>query len=483
MLDAANNLLWGKVLIVLLITLGLAFSIASRFIQLRYFGRMFKVFGQAFDHQDGQINGFQAFILSIAGRVGAGNIAGVAIAISVGGPGAIFWMWLVGLLGMATSFLECSLAQLFKTREPDGSYRGGPAHYIMRGLNKKWLAAIFSILLLVSFGLCFSALHSYTVATSLHDAFGIPLLASGIAMAIALGMIIIGGIQRIVKVADVLVPIMAMGYVLVALVVIGMNINEIPSIILLIVKNAFGLEQAFGGGIGIAIMMGVKRGLFSNEAGLGSGPNIAAVAHTQHPAQQGIVQAFSVFIDTLVLCSCTAFIILLSDVYQGGGEYDGVVLTQMALAEHIGEYGRSFVSIALVFFAFSSMMCCYYFGENSLKFFTEENRPLFTAYRIAILALIVWGSMQELSTIFSLADLAMGFLALVNLSALALLFKVGLRLMRDFDQQIRAGIKHPVFDISKFQDLNIDKKSWGQGNTSPSDYERLVEVKNTCKEV
>lgn len=461
MLDMVNHFLWGKVLIILLIAVGLSFSVASRFVQFRYFSRMFNIFSQAFDHPTGQINAFQTLILSVAGRVGAGNIAGVAVAITLGGPGAVFWMWVIGLMGMATSFLECSLAQLFKRTEPDGTFRGGPAYYIAYGLNKKWLAAIFSILLLVSFGFCFNALQSYTVATSLNDAFGIPLHASGIGMAIMLAAIIFGGIKRIVKVAEVIVPIMAIGYFLIAFAVIVLHIDQIPALGLLIVKSAFGLEPAIGGGIGAAIMMGVKRGLFSNEAGLGSAPNVAAVAYVKHPASQGIVQAFSVFIDTLILCSCTASIILLSSAYQTGTEQGGVVLTQIALAEHVGEFGRTYVSIALMLFAFSSIMYNYYLGENSLNYFSEENQPLFTAYRLLTLALIVWGSMQDLSTIFAFADVAMGLLALVNLIALILLFNIGLRLMRDFDEQLTQQVKQPVLNYKKFSDLNIDKKTWG----------------------
>lgn len=460
MLDMINEILWGKVLIMLLVAVGLLFSIASRFVQFRYFSRMFTIFAQAFDHPTGQINAFQALVLSVAGRVGAGNIAGVAVAITLGGPGAVFWMWVIGLMGMATSFLECSLAQLFKRTEPDGTFRGGPAYYIAYGLNQRWLAGLFSLLLLVSFGFCFNALQSYTVATSLNEAFGVPLTASGIGMAGVLAVIIFGGIQRIVKVAEIVVPIMAAGYVVIALMVMATHIDQLPGLVLLIVKSAFGIDPAIGGGIGAAIMMGVKRGLFSNEAGLGSAPNIAAVAYVKHPASQGVVQAFSVFIDTLILCSCTAAIILLSSAYQAGTEQGGVVLTQISLAEHVGEWGRSYISIALVLFAFSSIMYNYYLGENSLNYFSEENKTLFTVYRLMTLALIFWGSMQDLSTIFSFADVAMGLLALVNLIALFFLFKIGLRIMRDFDQQIRKGVAEPVLNVGEFSDLNIDQKTW-----------------------
>jgi AGCS family alanine or glycine:cation symporter len=460
MLDFLNDLLWSKVLIVVLVGLGLTFTIVSRFVQFRYFGRMFGILFEAFKRQPGHLSSFQALMLSVAGRVGAGNIAGVAVAIGLGGPGAVFWMWVIGLIGMATSFFECTLAQLFKIAEPDGTYRGGPAYYIDRGLGQKWLAVLFSVLLLITFGFSFNALQSYTTATSLEDAFGLPTLLTGILLVAIVGAIIFGGVKRIAEVADIIVPVMAISYILMALVVILLNLSAVPGALLVIVKSAFGLEQAFGGTMGAAIVMGVRRGLFSNEAGLGSAPNVAAVAYVKHPAAQGIVQAFSVFIDTLIICSCTATIILLSGVYQPGSELNGVALTQAALAGVVGEWGRAFVSVALMLFAFTSIIYNYYLGENSLNFFSNENQMLFNAYRVLTLVLVLWGSQQDLSTVFAFADVAMGLLGLVNLVALALLFKVGLRVMRDYDQQAAAGADQPVFDAEQFSDLAIDRAAW-----------------------
>ncbi|UTW03379.1 alanine:cation symporter family protein [Amphritea atlantica] len=469
MLEFLNDLLWGKVLIGVLISLGLWFTIASRFVQFRYFGQMFKIFSgkQLFKHeQQGHLSSFQALLLSVAGRVGGGNIAGVAVAITLGGPGAIFWMWVIGLMGMATSYFECTLAQTFKKAEPDGTYRGGPAYYIRRGLGKKWqwLAALYSVLLLVTFGFGFTAMQSYSVATSFEDAFGIPTYYTGIALALIVGLIIFGGVKRIAKVSEVLVPVMALGYLGITLVVLGLNIERIPDVIVLIVNSAFGLNPAIGGGIGAAILMGVKRGLFSNEAGLGSAPNVAAVAYVPHPANQGIVQAFSVFIDTLILCSCTAFIILLSGIYDPAtiAGQGGVALTQSALADHVGEWGRMFVSIALLLFGFSTILYNYYLGENSLNFFSEENQNLFNTFRVAIICLCCWGAIMDLGTVFAFADITMGFLALANLLALALLFKTGLRVMRDYEQQRKDGIETPIFDPEKFSDLNIDPAAWDQ---------------------
>jgi len=460
MLGVLNDLLWNYVLTIVLVAIGLAFTVASRFVQFRYFGRMFGTLVEAFRRQPGHLSSFQALMLSVAGRVGAGNIAGVAVAIMLGGPGAIFWMWIIGLIGMATSFFECALAQLFKIAEPDGTYRGGPAYYIERGLKMRWLAVLFSVLLLVTFGFSFTALQSYTTATSIEDAFGIPPLVTGIVLVAVVGLIVFGGVKRIAEVADIVVPVMAVGYVAMTLVVIVMNAGEIPGVIALIVKSAFGLEPAVGGTMGAAITLGVRRGLFSNEAGLGSAPNVAAIAYVKHPGAQGVVQALSVFIDTLIICSCTAFIILLSDAYQPGSDLKGVALTQAALAEEVGEWGRSFVSVALMLFAFTSIIYNYYLGENSLNFFSNENRTLFTVYRVLTLFLVMWGSQQDLSTVFAFADLTMGLLALVNLAALAMLFRVGMRILRDYDGQVAAGAKAPVFDATRFADLDLDREAW-----------------------
>ena len=467
MLDLLNELLWGKLLLVLLVAVGIGFTVASRGVQFRYFARMFRVLGsgQAFKReQRGHLSSFQALVLSVAGRVGGGNIAGVAVAITLGGPGAIFWMWLVGLMGMATSFLECTLAQTYKQAEGDGTYRGGPAYYITRGLGRrwKWLANVYAVLLLLTFGLAFTGVQSYAAATSLADAFGFPVLASGITLAVIVGLIIFGGIKRIVRISDLVVPVMAVGYLLVTLVVLVMNVDKLPGVIALIFHSAFGLEPAVGGGIGAAIMMGLKRGLFSNEAGLGSAPNVAAVAYVPHPVNQGIVQAFSVFIDTLLICSCTAFLILLSGVYTPGMDSDlsVVALTQAAMAEHVGAWGRSFVSVALLLFVFSSILYNYYLGENSLYYFSPNNRLLTTLYRGFVVILVGWSATRDLSSVFGFADVTMGLLALANLVALILLFKPGLAILRDYDDQVRQGIDQPTFDVSQHPGLDLDPNSW-----------------------
>ena len=467
MLSALSDLLWSKVLIALLVGIGIWFTFATRFVQFRYFGKMFGILTANHHEADGRhLSSFQALILSVAGRVGGGNIAGVAVAITLGGPGAIFWMWVVGLMGMATSFIECTLAQVYKTAEPDGAYRGGPAHYIERGLGSKWkwLAVVYSILLLVTFGIGFIALQSYAVATSLQNAFSIPLYYSGIGLALVVGLIIFGGVKRIAQVAEVLVPIMAGGYLLIAIVVLGLNFTEIPATLKLIVESAFGIGPVVGGGIGAAILMGVKRGLFSNEAGLGSAPNVAAVAYVPHPANQGVVQSFSVFIDTIILCTCTALIILMGTAYDPSltDSSQGVALTQASLATHIGEWGRVFVSIAMLLFGFSTVLYNYYLGENSVSYLTtgRSNEFVMNGFRVVVICLCCLGAIMDLGTVFGFADLTMGLLALVNLIALALLFKTGKRVLGDYDRQLKSGNKVPTFQAEEFADLNLDAESW-----------------------
>lgn len=460
MLTILSDLLWGKVLVVMLVGIGLYFTVASGFVQFRYFGRMFAVLGTALHHEKGHVSSFQALVVSVAGRVGGGNIAGVAVAITLGGPGAIFWMWVIGLMGMATSFFECSLAQLYKRYEPDGSFRGGPAYYLTRGINQRGMAVVYSVLLLLTFGFGFNAVQSYVVATSLEASFAVPTWASGLFLVVFLGFVIFGGIKRIASVSEIVVPIMALSYFLCALLVIGLNIQEVPAAFASIIRSAFGLDSALGGGIGVAIMQGVKRGLFSNEAGLGSAPNVAAVAYVPHPANQGIVQAFSVFIDTIVMCSCTALIILLSDIYQpGAAGVSGVALTQQALAEHLGAWGGSFVSIALVMFAFSSIMYNYYLGENALNFFSENNRTLFSVFRVTVLGLVFWGAAQDLATVFGFADLTMGLLGVVNLIGLLWMSKLALRILKDYDRQLAAG-REPRLNADDYADLDIDRRAW-----------------------
>ena len=458
-MQTLNDVLWGRVLIVALLAIGLVLSARTRWVQLRYFGAMFALLGSAFQQQGNHLSSFQALVLSVAGRVGAGNIAGVAVAISLGGPGAVFWMWVTGLIGMATSFFECTIAQVFKTAESDGTYRGGPAYYIERGIGARWMGMLFSILLLLTFGLGFNALQSFTVASAVADTFGVPAAISGAVLMVLLGVIIFGGVRRIAEVAEVVVPFMAIGYFLLAVVTLVIHAAELPRVMAEILGDAFGLRPALGGGIGAAVVFGVKRGLFSNEAGLGSAPNVAAVAYVKHPVEQGIIQAFSVFIDTIVLCSCTAFLILVTPLYQPGSGAAGVTLTQQSIGYSLGWWGQAFITVALVLFAFTSIIYNYYLGENALNYFSDSNQTLFTALRLTTLVLIIWGASQDLATVFGFADLTMGLLALVNLVALVLLMPMGLRVLADYERQRQAG-EVPVFRAEDHANLRIDPDSW-----------------------
>ncbi|SHL41228.1 alanine/glycine:cation symporter family protein [Phytopseudomonas punonensis] len=460
MLEVLNDFLSGKVLIVLIVGLGSYFTLRSRFVQFRHFVHMFSVFKESLSSSSGQLSSFQALMLSLAGRVGAGNIAGVGIAVTLGGPGAVFWMWVTALVGMSSSFFECTLAQLYKQSDGDGLYRGGPAYYIQHGLKLRWMAMTFAVLLLVTYGFAFNGLQSFTVTHSLQNAFDIPVQYSGIALAVLLGLVFIGGIKRIASVSDLLVPVKTLAYLAVTLYVIVSQIDLVPGMLATIVKSAFGLEPAFAGLLGSAIVMGVKRGVFANEAGLGSAPNVAAVASVKHPAAQGVVQAFSVFLDTFVICTCTALLILLSGFYTPGFEGDGIALTQNSLAAVVGDWGRTFISIALSLFVFTCILYNYYLGENALQFLVGRSKVALLGYRGLVLALICWGSMQNLGTVFAFADITMTCLAFVNLTALAMLIKVGLRVLKDYDAQRKAGVDQPVFDGSQFADLDLDRAAW-----------------------
>jgi AGCS family alanine or glycine:cation symporter len=460
MLEVINDFVSGKLLIVLIVGLGGYFTLRSRFVQLRHFFHMFSVFRDSLRNSSGQLSSFQALMLSLAGRVGAGNIAGVGIAVTLGGPGAVFWMWVTALVGMSSSFIECTLAQAYKRCDADGQYRGGPSFYMQYGLGKRWLGMIMAVLLLITFGLAFNGLQSHAVTASLQDAFGVQPAWSGLALAALLGIVFFGGIKRIASVADLLVPVKTLVYIAVSLYVIVLQHEQVPHMLATIVRSAFGLDPVFGGLLGSAIVMGVKRGVFANEAGLGSAPNVAAVAQVDHPVAQGVVQAFSVFLDTFVICTCTALVILLSGFYTPGFEGDGIALTQNSLAAVVGEWGRVFVSVALALFVFTSILYNYYLGENSLHFLLGENKKAILVFRAVVLVLIYWGAVENLETVFAFADITMTLLALTNLIALAMLFKVGLRLLRDYDAQRQAGIRTPVFDARQFADLDLDPKAW-----------------------
>jgi len=460
-----NDLTWGWALVPFLIIFGLFFTIVTGFAQFRFFGRMFGVLsGKNQSKEKGGISGREALLLSVGGRVGGGNIAGVAVAITLGGPGAVFWMWAVALIGMATSLVECSLAQLYKRKE-NGQLRGGPARTIMHGLGKdyKWFASLYAVCLIASFAIGFNAFQGNTVAGAAQDSLGIDRLWSAIGLAVITGLIVYGGLKRIAKVADVIVPVMALTYLGMALVIIVLNITEIPSVLYSIVANAFGLEEVVGGGMGAALAQGLRRGLFSNEAGLGSAPNVAATADVPHPVSQGITQSLSVFIDTMVICTCTAFIILLGDVYVPGATgIDGVVLTQQSLVSHVGSWAQYFLTGAILLFSVSSIMYNYYLGENALTFMSK-NKVSVHVLRTAVIGMVFLGAVAPAATsVFFFSDPLMGVLAIVNLLALMMLFPTITRLIKDYKAQLKLGVDEPVFDPAKFPDLDIDLEAWNK---------------------
>ena len=454
--DKTNHILWTYILIALLLSAGLYFTIGTRFVQIRMFGEMFRLITEK-KEEEGGVSPFQAFTISTASRVGTGNITGVALAIGVGGPGAIFWMWVIAIIGMATAFIESTLAQVYKVR--DGStFRGGPAYYMEKALGQRKLAIVFSILLTLSFGFIFNAVQSNTIATSVGDVFSIPSYLIGIVLVILTAMIIFGGVHRIVKVTQVIVPVMAVFYLLVAFYVIVTNFSEIPAVFSLIVSEAFGLREAAGGAIGAAIMQGVRRGLFSNEAGMGSVPNAAATASTSHPAKQGLVQSLGVFFDTILICSATAFIIILAGLYKTG-ESDGIILTQNSLAEHVGGWAPYFIAIAIIFFAFSSIVGNYYYGETNIEFM-NTHKGWMTGYRIVVLGMVMFGSIAHVSLVWNLADLFMGLMAIINILTIVLLGKIAFQVLDDFTKQRKNG-EDPTFYSKTIPGLK-NTECWGE---------------------
>ena len=459
-----EELTWGWSLIPILVIFGICITVSTGFIQIRYFKRMFRVLKPTDELADpNQISARQALLVSVGGRVGGGNIAGVAVAITLGGPGAVFWMWVIALVGMATSLLECTLAQVYKQTQPDGSYRGGPATYIRRGLGKQfeWLVIIYAVCLIASFALGFNAFQSNTMAGAAQESLGVPRIATGIFLAIITGFIVYGGIHRIAKAADIVVPVMALGYLGMALVVILFNITELPRVIGSIFSNALGFEEAVSGGVGAAIAQGLRRGLFSNEAGLGSAPNIAATAYVKHPVSQGITQLLSVFIDTILICSATAFMILLGDVYEPGRTgIDGIVLTQQSLVSHFGVWTQYFLTFAILLFAFSSVMYNYYLGETALAELTRSKTATHVLRWAVILIVLLGAAAPGATAVFFFSDPMMGLLALANLLAIMMLLPTALRVITDYREQLAAGVGVPVFNPEKFKDLDIDPSAW-----------------------
>lgn len=459
-ITSINDVLWTYILIIMLLGCAAWFTVKTRFFQFRMLGEMIRLLGESPNKTKGKehhISSFQAFMVSLASRVGTGNLAGVATAITIGGPGAVFWMWIIALLGSSSAFVESTLAQLYKVRG-ESSYIGGPAYYMKKGLKQPWMGILFAILIIFTFAFAFNTVQSNTICAAFEQAFQIDHTLMGIILTVLTLVIIFGGIQRIAQASSIIVPVMALGYILLALVIVGMNFTQIPTVFKLIVSSAFGWEQALGGGIGAALMQGIKRGLFSNEAGMGSAPNVAATADVTHPVKQGLIQALGVFSDTLVICTCTAFIILFSGVPLGG-ETNGVQLTQMALDAQIGSGGSTFVAIAILFFAFSSVIGNYYYGEANLRYITR-NKVVMVLFRLMTGAMVMFGALASLDLVWSLADVCMGLMTICNLIAIVLLGKYAFRLLEDYREQKRQGIKDPTFTKDKMKDIQQDIECW-----------------------
>ena len=471
LITSVNDAVWGYVLIVALIGCGLWFTIKTHFVQFRMVGEMFRLLTdsavntveeQVKEQKRGEtskhISSFQAFAVSVATRVGTGNLAGVASAIAIGGPGAVFWMWLIALIGSATAFVESTLAQLYKQKHKD-SFIGGPAYYIQKGLKQRWMAVTFAILITCQFGLSNNSIQANTICGAMQEAFGLSPLWVGIFLATLALFIVFGGIQRIAQVSAVLVPVMAVGYLLLAIVVIIMNIGLIPYVFKIIVEDAFGIQQIAGGGIGATIMNGVKRGLFSNEAGEGSAPNVAATATVTHPVKQGLIQALGVFTDTLLVCSCTAFIILISGLYKVP-ELNGIALTQTALQSEVGAMGPIFIAVAILLFAFSSIIGNYYYGEANIRFITPSNTVM-TIYRICSAGfMVIFGALASFELVWNIVDFFMAFLTACNLIAIVILGRYAFRLLDDYRQQKRKGIKEPVFHRRQLPEIEDEIECW-----------------------
>jgi len=448
-----NTIFWGYVLIYGLIAVGIFFTIRLGFIQFRHFPELFRSVLAVPENDKSGITPFQALCTSLASRVGTGNLAGVAVALYLGGAGALFWMWVVATVGMATAYSESALAQLYKITDENGQYRGGPAFYIARGLQAPWAGAVFSVCLIVAFGLVFNAVQSNSIADAMQGAFGVEKVWVGVALAVLTALIIFGGIRQIAQVAEYIVPFMAVAYLGMAVYVVLANITEVPGVIALIVKSAFGLEQAAGGVAG-AMLNGVKRGLFSNEAGMGSAPNIAAVATPapHHPSSQGFVQALGVFIDTILICTATGIMILLSGTLVPGSEVTGTQLTQAAMVEHIGEAGRYFIAIAIFFFAFTSIIGNYAYAENAMVFLNLNNKGAISALRVAVLLMVIWGAYTTVAVVFDTADAAMGLMATINLIAILALSGTVAKLTKDYFDQKKTGV--PRFNPDQYPELD-----------------------------
>ena len=445
-----NKIVWNPALVVLLLGAGLFFSICTRMVQVRRFGLMVRsLFSKR--HSTNGISSFEAFCIALSGRVGTGNIVGVATAIAFGGPGSVFWMWVVAFLGASTAFVESTLAQIYNFRHRSG-YRGGPFSIYEQGLGKRWLGVIFAIITLLACALCLTMVQSNGASTTMHNAFPVSTLTSGIIMALLLGVVIIGGVKRIAKVASIVTPFMALGYIVLALVVVGHHISDVPAVFKSIFTNAFGINPIAGGILGSTIAMGVKRGIFSNEAGQGTGAMVSAAADVPDPAQQGLAQAFSVYVDTLFVCTATALMILTSGTYniidadgnmllanapELGNNY--AAFTQNAVDSVFKGFGSQFVSIAMIFFVYSTIMAYYFYSESSIIYLFRGRNPkseklVIRILQVVMMASVVYGAVREADVVWQMGDIGVGLMAWGTLISIILLFPKAIRALKDYEK-------------------------------------------------
>ena len=472
--DIGNTLLWGDFLIGLLILAGLYFSISSRFVQFRWFKEMFRVITEKAETlPDGKkgIAPFQAFAISAASRVGTGNIAGVATAIVLGGPGAIFWMWLIAFFGAATAFFESTLAQVYKVKDREGGFRGGPAYYMEKGLNQRWLGLFFAVLITITFAFVFNGLQANTIAHAYEEAFNLDRWVVGLVIAAFTAAVIFGGARRIASVAGYIVPVMAVIYLLVVFVILIINYDQIIPMLTAIVTNAFGIREVFGGALGAAILNGFQRGLFSNEAGMGSAPNAAASAAVSHPVKQGLIQALGVFFDTMIVCTATAILILMyTDLSYGADALQGIQVTQAAMTEQIGSFGAIFIAIVILLFAYSSILGNYFYGQSNLNYI-RENRVLLFVFKALVVVMVFIGAVMDLETAWATADMFMALMAVTNLVAVFGLSHIVWQVAADYKAQLKTGV-NPVFQTNNIKADLSEVDEWGENRYAYRNEER-----------
>ena len=464
-----NEILWGSVMIYLLLGTGCWFTWRTGFVQFRYIRQFGTSLKNSISPQPGGLTSFQALCTSLAARIGSGNLAGVALAIAAGGPGAIFWMWVSAVIGMATSFAECSLAQLYKERDSKGQFRGGPAWYMARGLGMRWMGVLFAIFLLIAYGLIFNSVQANSVSRALTFAFDIPPLYSGIALATVSLLVIVGGIKGVARLVQWFVPMMALLWVGSSIIICLWHIGQLPDIIVTIIKSAFGWQEAAAGAAGYtlsqAIANGFQRGMFSNEAGMGSTPNAAASAASwpPHPAAQGIVQMIGVLGDTLVVCTASAMIILLAGNGTSYVPMEGIQLLQKAMVTLTGEWGAGFVAFIVILFAFSSIVANYIYAENNLVFLKLDNMRVIWLLRIATISTIIGGTFVSFPLVWQLADIIMACMAITNLTAILLLSPVVHTIASDYLRQRKLGVR-PEFDPHRYPDIRqqLAPESWDE---------------------